>query len=265
VHTDLTGRVAVVLGGSRGIGRATARDLAANGASVTVTGRADGPGADFCAELREAGHQARFQSADLLRSDEVTAVLEETQALFGRLDICVSSGAPRLPLPKPLAETDAASAMELFTSRFTPRLWALFAAGQIMSRQGYGKIVLLTTDAGRIPTRSETIAGSAAAAVIFLTRAAAREFASAGVRINAVSTTLTRQTPSFEAFHAADTGSGHADVIHQVFAQAERRAAFGLNQAADVAALVVFLCSPESDQVSGATVSINGGLSFPAY
>lgn len=261
----LSDRVAVVLGGSRGIGRPTVEVLAGDGATVVFTGRKDGPGETLLEEVRGEGGDAHFAPIDLTSQAEVERLLQETAQRFGRLDICVSSGAPRIPLPKPFDQTDAKAALELFLSRFTPRLWTVFAAGRIMAEHGYGKIVLMTTDAGRLPTRSESIVGTAGAAVIFMTRAFARELAPRGVRVNAVSTTITRDTPSFDAFRAAEQPTGHTEVIHQAFAAAEKRAAFGLNSALDVATLIRFLCGPESDQISGATVSINGGLSFPAY
>jgi 2-hydroxycyclohexanecarboxyl-CoA dehydrogenase len=264
LRTNLQGKSAIVLGGTKGIGRASATRLAENGANVLIVGRDQDAGRDLCRSLGGDGREVAFTTGDLGDAAEVDRLMSDAAGRFGRLDICVSSGAPRQPRPLPIDQIDGDAALALVVSRLQPRLFALLSAGRVMRRQGYGKIVLLTTDAARIPTRSESMVGAAGAAVMFLTRSVAREIAADGVRVNAVSTTITMDTPSYEAFRQAGEGAS-SEVLHQAFATAEQRAAFGLNSATDVAELVLYLCSPESDQLSGATISINGGVSFPSY
>jgi 3-oxoacyl-[acyl-carrier protein] reductase len=152
----------------------------------------------------------------------------------------------------------------MIESRLAPRLNALHAAVPQMRSQGFGKIVLLTTDAARTPTPSESMIGAAGASVMFLTRALAKELAGYGIRINAVATTITSGTPPYDAFLAArEAGSG--EVIVKAFEKAHAKAQFRINTPDDLAAYVLYLASPAADQVSGSTLSINGGLSFPSY
>jgi len=152
----------------------------------------------------------------------------------------------------------------LLQSRLFPRLYALHAAVAHMRDRAYGKIVLLTTDAARTPTPSEAIIGAAGASVMFLTRALGAELARYGIRVNAIATTLTTGTPPHDEYLRALEG-GANETIMKAFAKAEQRVKFRINTPDDLAEYVLFLASPESDQISGSTLSINGGLSFPSY
>ena len=90
------------------------------------------------------------------------------------------------------------------------------------------------------------------------------ELAHLGIRINSVATTLTTGTPAHDRFLAAKD-AGSQEVIVKAFTKAEQRVKFKLNTAEDLAEYILYLSSRESDQVSGSTLSINGGLSFPSY
>ncbi|MCY1519610.1 Sulfoquinovose 1-dehydrogenase [compost metagenome] len=106
--------------------------------------------------------------------------------------------------------------------------------------------------------------GAAGASIMFLTRALAAELAGLGIRVNSVATTLTTGTPAHDRFLTA-RDSGSQEVIVKAFTKAEQRVKFRLNTAEDLAHYILYLASPDSDQVSGSTLSINGGLSFPSY
>ena len=99
---------------------------------------------------------------------------------------------------------------------------------------------------------------------MFLTRSLAAELAHLGIRINAVATTLTTGTPPHDEYLRARQ-EGSSEVIIKAFAKVEQRVKFRINTAEDLAEYILFLASPESDQISGSTLSINGGLSFPGY
>jgi 3-oxoacyl-[acyl-carrier protein] reductase len=264
VITDVSDRVAVVFGGTKGIGRACVLKLAACGARVVFQGRDEASARAITEECRDLAGRVMFAQADLSSYDGVHGTIARAVGEFGKVDVVVASGGPREPRPKLFIDMAPDDAMLMLQSRLLPRLHALHAAVSHMRSQGYGKIILLTTDAARTPTPSESMVGAAGASIMFLTRALGAELAGLGIRVNAVATTLTTGTPPHDEYLRA-RASGSNEVITKAFAKVEQRVKFRINTAEDLAEYILFLASPESDQISGSTLSINGGLSFPGY
>lgn len=264
MKTDLSGRVAVVMGGTRGIGRAIALKLAENGAQVVFQGRDEQAAEEVIAACEQVGARPTFVGASIERYDEIARCFDVASERFGRVDIAIANGGTGQPRPALFQDVPPDRIAGYFEGRVYSRIYMVHAAFARMQAQNYGKIIMVTTDAGRIPTPSESLIGAGAAALIFLTRALGREFARWGVRINTISTTLTRDTPPYDRYRrAAEQGSDA--VIVKAFRKIEERAPFGLNRPEDLADLALYLASPESDQLSGATISLNGGISFPSY
>ncbi|TRX74162.1 SDR family NAD(P)-dependent oxidoreductase [Pseudomonas mangiferae] len=261
---DMTGSVAVVLGGTKGIGRESVRKLAQSGAHVVIQGRDREAAEALIGACAEFPGERLFVASDLLTYAGIEAAVAAAHQRFGKVDVVVASGGPSEPRPKLFAEMTPEEGIACLQSRLMPRLNALHAAVKHMRGQGYGKVILVTTDAARIPTPSESMIGAAGASIMFLTRALAAELAGLGIRVNAVATTLTTDTPAHERFLAA-RDQGSQEVIVKAFTKAEQKVKFRLNTARDLAEYILYLASPESDQVSGSTLSINGGLSFPSY
>jgi 2-hydroxycyclohexanecarboxyl-CoA dehydrogenase len=264
MHTDLSDRVAVVFGGTKGIGRACVLKLAGCGARVVFQGRDEASARAIAQECNGLAGAVTFAQADLSSYEGVQGTIARAVKEFGKVDVVVASGGPRQPRPKLFVDMAPGDAMAMLQSRLLPRLHALHAAVSHMRDRGYGKIILLTTDAARTPTPSESMVGAAGASVMFLTRALAAELAGLGIRVNAVATTLTTGTPPHDEYLLARE-SGSNEVIMKAFAKVEKRVKFRINTPEDLAEYVLFLASPESDQISGSTLSINGGLSFPGY
>jgi len=262
--TELTGSSAVVLGGTKGIGRAAVKKLAQSGASVVIQGRDEVAAQVLIEECSTFAGKRIFVNSDLLTYDGIERAVEEAVTRFGKVDIVVASGGPRDPKPKLFVDMAPDEGIACLTSRLMPRLNAVHAATKFMRDKKYGKIVLITTDAARTPTPSESMIGAAGASIMFLTRALGAELAHLGIRINSVATTLTTGTPAHDRFLAA-RDAGSQEVIVKAFTKAEQRVKFKLNTAEDLAEYILYLSSKESDQVSGSTLSINGGLSFPGY
>jgi 2-hydroxycyclohexanecarboxyl-CoA dehydrogenase len=262
VRTDLAGRVAVVLGGTKGIGRSIALSLGVSGASVVVQGRDEQAAAEVVAAIAEAGSAAVFAPADLYDYAEVDRVMELAVRTYGRLDIAVASGATAEPRARLFHEVRPEEIPLYFASRTYHRIYAVHAAQKRMREAGYGKIVMITTDAGRTPSPAESLIGAAAASLTFLTRALGKEFARSGIRINTICTTLTTGTPPYDRY-AAQRDDGSSATIVKAFRKIEESIPFGLNSPQDVANLALYLASPESDRLTGAVISVNGGLSFP--
>lgn len=261
---QIEGRCAVVLGGTSGIGLASARLLAEEGASVVVQGRDPVAGEEVARRIRNSGATALFAEADIYDYSSVDNVLARCEECFGGLDIVVASGGQFYPPPQEFVSIAPEQLESVISSRLFHRLNAVHAAAVRMRRHHYGKIITLSTEAGRTPTPLEAVIGAGSAAVSFLVRSAARELAPEGIRLNNVSVTLTTGTPSHER-HLERIRNQESRGLAGVFTKLEKRTAFGLCSPADIAPSVAFLASPLTDKITGATVSINGGSSYPAY
>lgn len=280
----LDGRVIVVTGGTRGVGRAAVEKLAGCGAQVVFQGRNTEAAKEAVAAGAKVGPEPIFVAGDLGDYGSISKLVEYAWDRFGRLDGALGSGQP-----SPETHPAEASQMRVFNELspediegslrlgLLPRAYLVHAASRFMKMQGYGKIVLITTDAGRVPTPGESMIGTAAAGVIYLTRSAGMELARDGVRLNAVAISITSGTPSYERFEALLSGAPTPERITKVedtplnelegniLRRIEKRMAFGIGSAAEVAEVVAFLLAPESDGITGATVSLNRGGYFPSY
>ncbi|MBT2302523.1 SDR family oxidoreductase [Variovorax paradoxus] len=265
LHADLQGLSVAVTGGTKGIGRAAVTTLAANGARVVFQGTDEAAGREIERLCVEGPGSAVFVPGDLMRFDDARRLVDVARERHGRLDVYVSSGGPREPRPVLFSDMlTPEHSLALLQSRLLPRLNGLHAAVPVMREQGSGKIILLTTDAARTPTPSESMVGAAGAAIMSLTRSLAKELARDGIRINAVATTITAGTPPYDAYLAAKAAN-REDTLVKAFSKAHAQVGLRINTAQDLADYILFLASPASDQITGSTMSINGGLSFPSY
>lgn len=259
------GQVLVVLGGTSGVGAEVVRRSLGEGARVVFQGRDATRSAKILA-LGKGSKDLVFASGDIYNYDDTRRIIRTAIASFGRVDALVASGGSFEPRPKRFGEITPEEMISYFESRLYHRLYAIHAAFELMKEQGSGAIVALTTDAGRIPTPAESVIGGAAAALIYMTAALAKEFSPHGVRLNTVSLSLTKGTPSYEAQRERLGGDTDADdPLTRAFAKLEERAPFGLCDPSDIANMVLFLCSPLSNKLSGAVISVNGGASYPRY
>ena len=258
MEADLSGKVALVTGSSKGIGRAIAVKFAENGASVVINARTPGPALEVVEHVRAMGREAHFEPADLYNYDDVKRMVDSAMQRLGHIDILVASGAAAGPPPQPFHEIDPKSYGDCVSSHLFTRLYAVRAVLDHMMARQSGKIIIVTTDAGRTPTRGESLIGGAAAAVVLMTKALAMELARDKIRINTICTTVTKDTPGYE------TATSQQDThLANLFKKAEERMPFGMNRPDDIAQLALFLASQDSNQITGQIFSISGGLSFP--
>jgi 3-oxoacyl-[acyl-carrier protein] reductase len=255
----LAGKVAVVVGGSKSLGQAIAVEFAEQGARTVICSRPASTPPDVVATLQGRGLDASWEPADMADPESIASAVNRVVERYGKLDVMVVSGSPGGAKPDLFEAMDPAEYRRMLDSQFVSRLNCLRAAVRPMATQKYGKVVFITSDAGRTPTPSESLVGAAAAALIFFTRAAGKELARKGIRVNCVATTLTADTP----IHNYSKIFGPEHVLSKAFAKIEAQTPFRLNVPADIAKATLFLASPESDQISGAVLSVNGGLSFP--
>jgi 3-oxoacyl-[acyl-carrier protein] reductase len=263
--TDLAGICVAVTGGTRGIGRAAVLEMVGRGAKVAFQGRDPAVADTLLTECAALPGEGLFVRGDVSSFEDAQALATAVVQRWSRLDVWVSSGGPREPKPRLFVDLGSPSeSLTMINSRLQPRLNGIHAAVPQMRAQGFGKIILLGTDAARTPTPSESMVGAAGASLMFLTRALARELAGDGIRLNTVATTITAGTPPYDAYLAARASQSN-EVLVKAFSKAHQKAAFRINTAEDLGHYIAFLASPASDQISGSTMSINGGLSFPSY
>ena len=258
MEADLSGRVALVTGSSKGIGRAIAVRFAENGASVVINARTTGPALEVVEGIRARGGTAHFEPADLFSYNDVKRMVDNTVQRLGHIDIVVASGAAAGPPPQPFHDIDPKSYGDCINSHLFTRLFAVRAVLDHMMARQSGKIIIVTTDAGRTPTKGESLIGGAAAAVVLMTKALAMEFARSKIHINTICTTVTKDTPGYEK-----ATSQQGTRIAEIFKKAEERMPFGINKPDDIAQLALFLASDDSNQITGQIFSISGGLTFP--
>ena len=252
----LNGLMAVVTGGTAGIGRACAEALLADGAGgVLINGR-DAERAEHA----RAAIQARFPEArvvlalgDVSEARTAEAVMAEAMRRLGRIDVLVNSTGgsdlPRLLHRTPLVDIPGILERCLFA-----QILSCAAALPYMREAGGGAVINIASDAGKIPTPGESVIGAAMAGIIMFTRALAVEGKRDGIRANVLTPSITRGTEHYDKI-MADPFAG------KLFAKAEKMAGLGVVSKEELAGLAVFLASPAAAKITGQAISMTGGIS----
>jgi len=244
---DLSGRVAVVTGGARGIGRAICLALAERGADIVVGDINLSPAEGVAREVKAMGQQALAVQVDVSNRPAVQAMVEATLARFGRLDILVNNAAI-CSLTSFEEISDEAWARTLAVNLTGPFICSQEAV-KVMREQGWGRIIAVSSVAGKMGSlRSGTDYATAKGGLIALTFCVARQYAAFGITANVVApgtihTDLNRNWPE-EAMHELTV---HTPLGH-------------LGQPEDVAAAVAFLASEEAGFITGEVLDVNGGF-----
>ncbi len=246
-YDDLADKVAVVTGGSRGIGAATARALALNGARVAVVGRDQAAIDAVVGSIAGDGGKAIGVAADCTREEALADLSRAIDAQLGPVDILATfAGGNGMPVPtehetgehwRSVLESDLTSTF-LTISAFLPGMIARHS----------GAIVTMSSSAGRQAARSSAAYAAAKAGVIAFTRHLAGEFAKDGIRVNCLAPSATENDRM------------------RAWMSVEERAALGasfplgrIGQPVDVAAAALFLASSASSWITGVTIDISGG------
>ena len=248
VRHDFSGRVALVVGASRGIGAGTARAFAAAGASVVVTARSVDALRAVAAGVTSDGGEVLAVPGDATQPTDVEKVVRQTLDRFGRLDFAFNNATDG-PMPAPLADIDIAG----FDAGIAGNVRATFLGcrAQIPAiiASGGGAVVNMASVAGLTGTANLAAYTAGKAGTIGLTKVAALDYADAGVRVNVVA-------PGPILTHHLERAGAYAQE------QAARSVPMGrVGTVREVADVVLWLCSDESSFVTGAVVPIDGGQS----
>ena len=244
---DLTGKVALVTGAARGLGRSISLALADAGADVALGVRVEGTGREVADEIEAMGRRAFEVPMDVLSLTQISTAIDSVGSGMGPIDILVNNAGlgPENPA-EDVTEED-------FDLTFDVNVKGLFfasqAAARVMSKKG-GRIVNMSSQAGLVALPTEAIYCASKAAVSHLTRCLAVEWGRFGINVNAIAPTFIR-TPGTEA--ALSDAEFHDDVIDRI------AALHRVGEPVDVTGAVVYLCSPASSLVTGTTLVVDGG------
>jgi 3-oxoacyl-[acyl-carrier protein] reductase len=243
----LDGKVAVVTGGYRGLGRAMGEMLAKAGAHVVAADiLPEDVGHETLKALSAPGGKGELKRLDVTNSDQVEETLREVHKRLGRLDIVVNNaGIARDNLLLRVSDEDI---QKTFAVNVTGAINCSRSAIKIMMRAKTGRIINLASVVAELGNPGQTVYSASKAALIGLTKTLSREYASRGITVNAVApgfidTDMTKNLPE----EAKKYMLGQIPLAR-------------IGQPEDVAAAVLFLCSDEASYITGQVLRVNGGM-----
>jgi NAD(P)-dependent dehydrogenase (short-subunit alcohol dehydrogenase family) len=241
--------VILITGGLTGIGRAAAIAFAKKNANVVVAGRRDDAGKALVEELRGFGPQAEFINADVRNEDDVRAMVDETVARFGRLDVAVNNAGTEGQVG-PITDQTADSYAATFDTNVLGILLSMKHQVRVMQQQGGGNIINISSTYGHEGAAGAAVYVGSKHAVEGITKSVAQEVAKSGIRVNAVAPgptdtgMLTRftGTPESKAALAAEVPMGR------------------LGRTEEIANAIVFIASDEASYITGHVLDVDGGM-----
>jgi NAD(P)-dependent dehydrogenase (short-subunit alcohol dehydrogenase family) len=256
---QLRGRKAMVTGGSRGMGKAIARQLAREGCDVAIGARSEAPLSEAATEIaRETGRRVVPLVLDTLDADSIQSFVRQAAGALGGIQILVNCAA-RVggTIPDNMDEITDEQIMKDFQEKFLGYYRCARAAAPYMKQARWGRIINLSGGAGRTPgTAISTPARNIAS--VALTKSMANTLGPSGINVNAVYPGTTITEAVLERYQEQAKRQGKAlDTYLEDLRQ--RSAIRHLVTAEDVAQVVVFLCSPLAIAINGEAISVSGG------
>jgi NAD(P)-dependent dehydrogenase (short-subunit alcohol dehydrogenase family) len=242
-------KVALVTGALTGIGRAAAIAFAQEGAKVVVSGRREKEGQELAAEPQALGAEAIFVRTDVRNDDDVRKLVDQTVNRFGRLDIAVNNAGTE-GTPGPVTEQTAESYAATFDTNVLGTLLSMKHELRAMLPQGSGSIVNVSSAYGSIGAAGASVYVASKHAVEGLTKSAALEVASTGVRVNVVAPGTT-DTGMLTRFTSTDKNK--ATLVSTVPLKR-------LATPEEIAHVIAFVASANASYMTGASIPVDGGM-----
>jgi NAD(P)-dependent dehydrogenase (short-subunit alcohol dehydrogenase family) len=255
---QLKGKRAIVTGGSRGIGKAIARQLAREGCSVAICARTEGPLRETATELaEETGQRVLPIVCDTMDPASIKAFVAEAASGLGGIEIVVNSAARVGGAPGNVEGVADEDVLRDFEEKVVGYMRVARAAVPHLKQAGWGRIVNISGGAGRSPGTAIS-GGVRNAGVVVLTKSLANTLGPSGINVNAIypGGTLTEATLEQRRQEAERQGISLEQLLAQ---QADRTLIKHLVTAEDIAAVAVFLCSPRAVGITGEAIAVNGG------
>ncbi|MEP3244342.1 MAG: SDR family oxidoreductase [Sneathiella sp.] len=252
----LTGKIAIITGGTSGIGLRSVEIFASEGATVVFSGRREAEGQEIADRLGDTVH---FMRADVSVEVDVENLIKSTAEKFGRIDVLFNNAGGPAPVGS-IETVDYEQAMQAVSVLFGGVLLGIKHVAPIMKQQGSGSIINNASIAGHLAGYSTSMVySSAKAAVHQLTRSAAMELGESNVRVNSISpgataTGIFGKALGLEGKAAEQT----ADIAADILGQAQPIPRAGLPE--DIAQAAVFFASDDSSFVNAADLIIDGGM-----
>jgi 2-deoxy-D-gluconate 3-dehydrogenase len=248
IKIDLSGKVALVTGGSRGLGKAIGLAMAEKGATVAICGRKQENLDKAMEEFRNGGFEVMTRTAHVAKSDQVSELFRAISGELGGLDILVNNVGMNLLTPA-VSEVDEGLWDKIIESNLKGTFLVSREAVKLMKKRGGGKIVNITSTAARKAARGMGIYCVAKAAVEMLTKVLAVELAREQIKVNAVA-------PSMVKTEFSQPFWSNEGILKEV----TRTIPMGrIAETGDVVGAVLFLASDLSDFITGETITVDGG------
>jgi len=248
-NKTFSGKVALVTGGTSGIGKSTAIEFACAGAKVVLTGRREKEGAQVVAEIKKLGGEAAFVRADVAKDADVKRMVDFTVDKFGRLDIAFNNAG--IEWKGALDEAIEAEYRRVFDINVWGVLNSMRHEIPVMLKNGGGAIVNTSSVAGHVGMGQVSIYTASKHAVEGLTKSLALEFAKQNIRINAVA-------PAGVATEMVDRFVGKEGEMRDYLTSLHPVGRIGTGE--EIAAAVLYLCSDDAKFTTGTSLVVDGGM-----
>ena len=247
-HAVLAGKIALVTGGSRGLGRGIALGLARHGADVIIASRKLAACDAVAAEIKSLGRNSLAVAADLGRLDDIRNLVAKSVAEFGRIDILINN-AGTSPVNKMAVDIEEWAWDKIFNTNLKGAFFCAQETAKVMMKENSGKIINITSAAGQEGSPFLAPYGASKAALIHLTRTLALEWAPHGIRVNAIG------PATFEV------GVSESIIAHKAMADSiiAKTPLGRLGKVEDLIGAVILFASDASDYITGQTLFIDGG------